>query len=297
MKKRKFDGSISEIMVAYHPDGELDFAPIRTMVEYQIQNHIDGLFMGGLSTHTYLLSIEEKKRVGEELCSAAAGRVPVMMNVMEDSIADARALVKAYMDIGVDAVSISQPSVIPYTEQAMIDFFDAVVPEDYPTYIYNVPQTGNVLSPRVVAAVANRHPNILGYKDSTQNIVALQDVFAQVERQDFQALAGSDAMTLPMLAVGGAGVISATSVPFPKVILAITDAWFNGDVQGALAAQRFSMKVRKLLKTASDMNGYYYACELLGMPFPGTRMPKHMTYVSEEQKRIIRGGLTEMKLI
>ena len=57
------------------------------------------------------------------------------------------------------------------------------------------------------------------------------------------------------------------------------------------------MKVRKLLKTATDMNGYYYACELLGMPFHGTRMPRNMTAVTEEQKTIIRTGLQEMKLI
>ena len=297
MIKNKFDGSISEIMVAYHPDGSLDFEPVRRMVEYQIENGIDGLFMGGLSTQTYLLSLEEKKQVGEELCRAASGRVPVMMNVMEDSIADAKKLVQDYMDIGVDAVCISQPSVFPYTEQALVEFFDEVIPEDYPTYIYNVPQTGNTLSPRAVARIANSHPNVLGYKDSTQSIVALQDILLQVNNPAFQCIAGSDALTLPMLSVGGKGVISATSVPFPKVILAITDAWFRDDPIGAMEAQLFSMRVRKLLKTASDMNGYYYACELIGIPFPGTRMPRNMTLVTQEQKAVIRAGLLEMKLI
>ena len=201
MRKKKFDGSISEIMVAYQPNQELDFGPVRKMVEFQIKNGIDGLFMGGLSTQTYLLTMEEKRRVGEELCNAAAGRVPVMMNVMEDSIKNAKQLVQDYMDIGVDAVCISQPSVLPYTEH-------------YPTYIYNVPQTGNTMSPRTVARIANAHPNVLGYKDSTQNISALQDLLLQVNYPDFQCIAGSDALTLPMLAVGGVGVISATSVTF-----------------------------------------------------------------------------------
>lgn len=297
MRKKKFDGSISEIMVAYQPNQELDFGPVRKMVEFQIKNGIDGLFMGGLSTQTYLLTMEEKRRVGEELCNAAAGRVPVMMNVMEDSIKNAKQLVQDYMDIGVDAVCISQPSVFPYTEQALVEFFDEVIPEDYPTYIYNVPQTGNTMSPRTVARIANAHPNVLGYKDSTQNISALQDLLLQVNYPDFQCIAGSDALTLPMLAVGGVGVISATSVPFPKVILAITDAWYNDDPIGAMQAQKFSMKVRKLLKTASDMNGYFYACELLDMPFHGTRMPHNMTYVTDEQKALIKAGLQEMKLI
>ena len=297
MQKKKFDGTISEIMVAYQPNGELDFAPVRRMVEFQIEHHIDGLFMGGLSTQTYLLSMEEKKRVGEELCRAAAGRVPVMMNIMEDSLKGAKELAAYYMDLGVDAVCISQPSVFPYTEEALFEFFDEVVPEDYPTYIYNVPQTGNTLSPRLAARIANAHPNILGYKDSTQNIAGLQELIGLVERPDFQYIAGSDAMTLPMLALGGAGVISATSVPFPQVILAITDAFFAGDFEGALQAHRFSMKLRKLLKTATDMNGYYYACELLGMPFHGTRMPRHMTAITDEQKRVIRDGLLAMKLL
>ena len=64
MRKKKFDGSISEIMVAYQPNQELDFGPVRKMVEFQIKNGIDGLFMGGLSTQTYLLTMEEKRRVG-----------------------------------------------------------------------------------------------------------------------------------------------------------------------------------------------------------------------------------------
>ena len=63
MNKKKFDGSISEIMVAYKPNGDLDFEPVKKMVEFQVENHIDGLFMGGLSTQTYLLSMEEKKQV------------------------------------------------------------------------------------------------------------------------------------------------------------------------------------------------------------------------------------------
>lgn len=297
MNKKKFDGSISEIMVAYKPNGDLDFEPIKKMVEFQVENHIDGLFMGGLSTQTYLLSMAEKKQVCEELLNAAAGRVPVMMNVMEDSIADAKELVEAYRAMGVGAVCISQPSVFPYTEQALYEFFDEVIPADYPTYIYNVPQTGNTLSPRLTARIANDHPNVLGYKDSTQNISGLQDLISQVKNPDFQYIAGSDAMTLPMMALGGVGVISAISVPFPKVVLDITDKFFAGDFEGALKAHRFSMKVRKLLKTATDMNGYYYACELLGMPFHGTRMPRNMTAVTEEQKTIIRTGLQEMKLI
>lgn len=297
MNKKKFDGSISEIMVAYTPDGELDFEPVKKMVEYQVENHIDGLFMGGLSTQTYLLTMEEKCRVGRELMAAAAGRVPVMMNVMEDSLQDARALVKSYMETGVDAVCISQPSVFPYTEEAMFEFFHQVIPDDYPAYIYNVPQTGNTLSPRLSARIANAHPNVLGYKDSTQNISGLQDLMSRVENPDFQYIAGSDSMTLPMMALGGVGVISAISVPFPKVVLDITEAVFAGDYARALEAHRFSMKVRALLKTATDMNGYYYACELLGMPFHGTRMPRHMTLVTEEQKAVIRAGLREMKLI
>ena len=276
MNKKKFDGSISEIMVAYKPNGDLDFEPVKKMVEFQVENHIDGLFMGGLSTQTYLLSMEEKK---------------------QDSIRDAKELVEAYMEIGVDAVCISQPSVFPYTEQALYEFFGEVIPAQYPTYIYNVPQTGNTLSPRLTARIANDHANVLGYKDSTQNISGLQDLISQVKNPDFQYIAGSDAMTLPMMALGGVGVISAISVPFPKVVLDITDKFFAGDFEGALNAHRFSMRVRKLLKTATDMNGYYYACELLGMPFNGTRMPKNMTMVTDEQKMIIKTGLQEMKLI
>lgn len=79
-------------------------------------------------------------------------------------------------------------------------------------------------------------------------------------------------------------------MPFPKVVLDITDKFFAGDFEGALNAHRFSMRVRKLLKTATDMNGYYYACELLGMPFNGTRMPKNMTMVTDEQKMIDRAA-------
>lgn len=295
--KKKFDGSISEIMVAYTPDGALDMEPIRKMVDYQVENKIDGLFMGGLSTQTYLLSMDEKKTVCEELCNAAGGRVPCMMNVMEDSINDAKELVDAYKSIGVDAICISQPSVFPYTEQALYEFFDEVIPEDYPTYIYNVPQTGNTMSARLVARIANEHPNVLGYKDSTQNMTAIQDVLAFTNLDTFQCIAGSDSMTLPMMSVGGVGVISAVSVPFPKVVLDITDAFFRGDMEGAMRAQAFAMEVRRLLKKATDMNGYYYACELIGIPFPGSRMPKNMTTITEEQKQIIKSGLIEMKLL
>lgn len=236
MNKKKFDGSISEIMVAYKPNGDLDFEPVKKMVEFQVENHIDGLFMGGLSTQTYLLSMEEKKQVCAELMNAAAGRVPVMMNVMEDSIRDAKELVEAYMEIGVDAVCISQPSVFPYTEQALYEFFDEVIPAQYPTYIYNVPQTGNTLSPRLTARIANDHANVLGYKDSTPEHFRPAGSDQPGEEPGLPVHRGQRRHDLPMMALGGVGVISAISVPFPKVVLDITDKFFAGDFEGALNA-------------------------------------------------------------
>lgn len=297
MTKKKFDGTISEIMVAYKPNADIDFEPIKKMIEYQVQHKVDGLFMGGLSTQTYLLSITEKIQICEVLCNVAAGRVPIMMNIMENSLEDTKKLVAAYIDIGVDAISISQPSVFPYTEEALVEYFEEVIPEDYPTYLYNTPQTGNTLSPKLAARIVNAHPNLLGYKDSTQSMVGIQEMMGLVNNKDFQYISGSDGMTLPIMSVGGVGVISATSVPFPDVILAITESFFAGDMEKAKEAQRFSMKLRTLLKTATDMNGYTYACELIGIPFRGTRMPNSMMKITDAQKQHIHAGLVEMGLV
>ena len=93
-----------------------------------------------------------------------------------------------------------------------MEFFDEVIPEDYPTYIYNVPQTGNTMSPRTVARIANAHPNVLGYKDSTQNISALQDLLLQVNYPDFQCIAGSDALS-SLFILGGCDLGHVRALP------------------------------------------------------------------------------------
>ena len=217
MRKEKFDGSISEIMVAYQPNQELDFGPVRKN--------------GGVSDQKRHRRPVYGRTFDADVPADHGGKAPRRRGAVQRcgrprSGHDERygglhqktpkQLVQDYMDIGVDAVCISQPSVFPYTEQALVEFFDEVIPEDYPTYIYNVPKPAIPCRRGRLHGLPTPTRTSWATKDSTQNISALQDLLLQVNYPDFQCIAGSDALTLPMLAVGGVGVISATSVPFPE---------------------------------------------------------------------------------
>ena len=290
-------GAVTELIATFDKNENLDLGMYKNQVDFQLEAGIKGLFIGGLAGESLLITKDEKVAMTKAVVEKAKGKVPIMGNIVELRPCDALDMLKAYEDAGVDAICITQPYVLGYTQDMLYRFCsDLAQNTKLPVLIYNAPQTSNTLTPATVAKIANNNENVIGYKDSTQDIIHLQTVQSMIkDGKHWECISGSNATIFPTLTVGGCGIISLISAVFPKPIIEICDLYFAGDIEGAFNKQKEILDIRTALKGAPFLAGYKYAAELIGLPLGIVRAPLADASTAEKEK--IKANLSRLGLI
>lgn len=226
--KRFFQGSIVAMVTPFR-DGAVDTAKIREQVEFHVKHGTDAIVPCGTTGESPTLSHEEHHAVVGETIRAAAGRVPVVAGTGSNSTAEAIALTRHAKEAGADGALIVNPYYNKPTQAGLTAHFRAIADAvDIPIIMYNIPgRTGVNMLPETVAELAE-HPNIVGIKEATGNVEQMtQDIVLCRGKLCF--LSGDDTLTLPLMAVGGAGVISVVANIVPADVAAMTRAALSGD--------------------------------------------------------------------
>ncbi len=290
-------GAVTELVSTFDDNEKLDLGMFENEVDFQLEAGIKGLFTGGFASESLYTTQEERVAMTKVAVEKANGKVPVIGNIAELRPCDALALLKSLEEIGVDAVCVTQPYVLGYTQDMMVKYFTKLAESTkLPVYVYNAPQTSNTLTPATVAKIANNNENVVGYKDSTQDIIHLQSVQAGIkEGKHWECVSGSDATIFPTLTVGGCGIISLISAVFPKPIIDICDIYFSGNVEGAFEKQKEILEIRTALKGAPFLAGYKYAASLIGLPLGIVRAP--LSDASDAEKAKIKDNMIKLGLV
>jgi 4-hydroxy-tetrahydrodipicolinate synthase len=223
-------GCGTALVTPFHQDGSLDEQALRNLVSWQIESGIDFLVPCGTTGETPTLSQEEWLRVIDVTIEAAGGRVPIVggatSNSTRDAVAKAQELGSRQ---GVDAILTASPYYNKPTQEGQYQHFKAIAEAaGKPIILYNVPgRTAANLEPGTVARLAEI-PNIAGVKEASGNLTQIAEI-CSAARPDFAVLSGDDAMTLPVLALGGVGVISVASNEIPQEMAEMTRAALNND--------------------------------------------------------------------
>lgn len=296
---QRFLGTGTELTISYKHDGSIDHDAIAHMVGWQAEHNVHYIFVNGISSECYMMTPQEQISLVTTMCRATKKNgMRAMCNLMIPAWRDAVQMVKRYEDAGADAVCITPPYLASYHEQALTEYFQAVIEATkLPVYIYNAPQTGNLLPPSFIAKMANQYPHVRGYKDSTQSVVHLETLMGLVNDPEFDYIAGSDSTIFTTLALGGAGIISFISIAFPQPIIDICDAFFAGQYEKARKAQMFVMKIRDVLRKGGNSAGYKYASELMGCPIRGSRYPDSLLVLPDSLKQEIHTDLAKLGLL
>lgn len=290
-------GPASEIITPFTENGEIDYELLEAEYEFLISNGITGLFVNGLASESLMLDVDQRVEAVCRAVKVANGRIPVFGNLIFNSIDLAVSCMKRYEECGVDAIFITPPLVYQYTGEGLYDFFAGIASAtNLPTYIYNAPETGNKVSPEVIAKLFETIPNLRGYKDSTQDIVHQQTLIDLIgKHRHFELMAGSDAQILSTSMLGGKGVVSLITCVFPKLILELIDAIDKKDYEKAQELQGKVLRVRKALKVGPFMGAYKYVSELIGSPLGKMKAP--LREVSAADKVKIKDMLVKENMI
>ncbi len=223
-------GCGTALVTPFHQDGSLDEQSLRNLVSWQIESGIDFLVPCGTTGETPTLSHEEWLRVIDVTVEVAAGRVPIVAGATSNSTRDAVAKAQELSSRpGVDAILTASPYYNKPTQEGQYQHFRAIAEAaNKPIILYNVPgRTAANIEPSTIARLSEI-PNIAGVKEASGNLTQIAEICAAA-RPEFSVLSGDDAMTLPVIAIGGVGVISVASNEIPHEMAALTRAALNND--------------------------------------------------------------------
>lgn len=229
-----FKGAITALVTPFK-NGKVDEKALRELIEYQIENGIDGLVPCGTTGESPTLTHDEHDRVIEITIDAAKKRVPVIAGTGSNSTAEALRLTRHAYEAGADGALIACPYYNKPTQEGLYLHYQSIAQNvPIPIIPYNIPgRTGVNMSPELIARLA-KIDNIIGVKEASGSIKQMNDVL-DLCGPDFDVLSGDDGFTLPLMAIGGKGVISVTSNIVPADVAALVDAAEAGDLVKARA--------------------------------------------------------------
>jgi len=232
-------GCGTALVTPFHQDGSIDDSALRALVAWQVESGIDFLVPCGTTGETPTLSHDEWLHVIDTTVEVAAGRVPIMAGATSNSTHDAVAKAKEVASrSGVNAILTASPYYNKPTQEGQYRHFRAIAEAvEKPIILYNVPgRTGTNLEPATVARLAET-PNIAGVKEASGNMTQIAEICTSVPER-FLVFSGDDSVTLPVIALGGVGIISVASNEIPHEMSELTRAALNNDWQKARTLQR-----------------------------------------------------------
>ena len=240
----KLQGCGTALITPFKQDQSVDDASLRELVAWQVESGIHFLVPCGTTGETPTLTREEWLRVIDITIEVAAGRVPIVAGATSNSTADA---VEKAREVsrrkGVDAILTASPYYNKPTQEGQYQHFKAIAESvDKPLILYNVPgRTAANIEPATLGRLA-KIPNIIGVKEASGNIGQIAELFSYVPER-FLVFSGDDAVTLPVISLGGVGIISVVSNEIPREMADLTRAALDNDWQRARALHRKWVKL------------------------------------------------------
>lgn len=276
-------GRISTAMVTpFDSKGDIDFRKTTQLVEYLIENGTDSLVVSGTTGESPTLTTEEKIALFQHVKKVANGRVPIIAGTGSYNTQATVELTKKAEEVGVDAILLVTPYYNKPNQEGLYQHYKTVAEAtSLPIILYNVPgRTGVTLQPETVIRLS-RIPNIVAVKEASGNLDAMAEIIANTD-DDFALYSGDDALTLPVLAIGGNGVISVASHIVGNEMQEMITAFFDGDLSKAAKLHQKLLPLMRGLFAAPSPVPVKTALQMKGMDPGPVRLP--LVPLTEEER-------------
>ena len=267
-----FSGAFTALVTPFK-NGEVDVEALEGLVEFQIEGGIDGLVPCGTTGESPTLSEEEDRLVIETVVRVTAGRVPVVAGTGSNNTASAIKYTKMAEEVGADGSLQVAPYYNKPTQEGLFRHYAAIAENtSLPLVLYNIPGRTNVtIAPETIAQLAEI-PNIVGVKESTLSMNMVSDI-RRLCGEEFDILSGDDPMTLPLLALGGTGVVSVASNIAPGAVSDMVAAMNSGDLARGRELHYRLLPLIRALSVETNPIPIKAAASLLGLCSDELRLP------------------------
>lgn len=272
--KERFRGSISPVVTPFHENGDIDEETMKALINWHIASGSHGISVTGTTGEPSSLTIEERERVMELAQRTVAGRVPFVPGTGSTNHDETLHLTKRAQEIGADGALVIVPYYNKPSQHALYKHYKAVADAvDIPIIVYNIPgRTGVNLHVDTLARLSEDCPNIIGVKESNKDFEHVNRVLLKCGR-DFLLYSGIELLCYPMLAIGGAGHISATANVVPDKVADVYNTWNEGDIARAQALHFELMPLNDVLFKDTNPAPVKAALGMMGKITPRLRLP------------------------
>ncbi|MBI3991399.1 MAG: 4-hydroxy-tetrahydrodipicolinate synthase [Candidatus Omnitrophica bacterium] len=269
---KKFTGSMVALVTPFK-DNQIDKARLKELVEFHIKSGTDALVPCGTTGESATLAMEEHEKVIDLTIKFAGGRITVIAGTGSNNTAEAIQLTHHAKKSGADGVLLVSPYYNRPTQAGLYQHFKAVADEvDIPIILYNIAsRTGVNIEPETLAKLSEIK-NIIGVKEASGNLEQMSRVISMC-RKDFIVLSGDDALTLPLLAIGGKGVISVVANIIPKDVANMVRAFEKGDLKKARELHYKMLPLIKAMFMETNPIPVKTSMALMGIIEHGLRLP------------------------
>lgn len=282
------DGAIAALITPFTPDDRIDEAGLRSNIDFLVKGGISGVVPSGTTGESATLSFQEHKDLID--ITVEHSDVPVIAGTGSNSTAEALELTKYAADAGAQAALLISPYYNKPNDAGMLKHFTTVADQaDIPQILYNVPSRTCINMKTEVTVKLAEHPNIIGIKEASGDLDQISDIIRQTRDQDFVVFSGDDALILPIMELGGVGVISVAANIVPEKVTAMVEAFNKGDMD---VAKRLEIQLSPLIEALfleTNPIPVKKAAELIGLASGLLRLP--LAPISAENEEKLRAEL------
>src|SRR3989338_2859817 len=293
---KMFKGAITAIVTPFLENENIDEESLKNLIEFQIKNNIDGIVPCGTTGESPTLSHEEHNKVVKLAINAANGKVPVIAGTGSNSTMEAISMTKHALDYGADASLQVCPYYNKPTQEGLFRHFSAIASAvDIPLIIYNIQgRTGINMETATLARLAKEHSNIIGVKEASGNMAQMIEVINALPK-NFTVLSGDDNLTLPLMYLGGKGVISVASNIIPRQMHELTEFALSGDFENAAKLHYELLPLFKGIFIETNPIPIKAALAMKGLIKEVYRLP--LCEIKTENREKLKAVLNGLKLI
>ena len=292
---KRITGSIVALITPFTQDGKVNYEKLGELLDWHIANNTDAILILGTTSESPTMSHEEDLEICRFSVERVAGRVPVIASSGSNST---QTVIEKSLDLqaaGADAVMNIAPYYNKANKKGMYHHFaDVADAIDIPLIIYNVPGRTGCSIPADVIGELSKHERIIGIKEASGDLSYVAKI-AKYANENFSIYSGNDDVILPVLSMGGSGVISVLANVMPKETHDMVMSYLNGDTKGALAEQLRLMNLINNLFIEVNPIPVKEAMNLMGMNVGGFRLP--LCEMEDEHREILRESMVKVGLV
>ncbi|MBL4951650.1 4-hydroxy-tetrahydrodipicolinate synthase [Neobacillus sp. OS1-32] len=282
----KFGQVLTAMVTPFDQQGKVDVNAVKNLVNHLIANGTDGLVVSGTTGESPTLSTEEKVELFKLVVETAAGRVPVIAGTGSNNTYASIALTRKAEEAGVDGIMLVVPYYNKPSQEGLYQHFKTIAKSTaLPIILYNIPGRTSVNMSVETIVCLSQIENIVAVKEASGNLDAMAEIISRTS-DDFLLFSGDDALTIPVLSIGGAGVISVASHIIGNEMQEMINLFKSGDVRGAAAAHRRLLPLMKGLFAAPNPTPVKAVLNMSGIPVGGVRLP--LVPLTEEEEQALR---------